>query len=361
MTTASTLRRSRWISSIWLVYLVFVFVDPYLSRAPPWIWVVSVLTVIVFLPVYFAAFELASSRPRRAIAMAVAMAVVGLAMMPLNIGMSTFVTYAAAAAGFVFHRRRDSLLFIVAISAALFAATVAAHPPFAYWMPFQPLITLLVGVGNIVAAEERRRSASVRRAQEDVEEMAKLAERERIARDLHDVLGHTLSVIALKSELASKLSTIDPERAFQEIREVERVARHALTEVRSAVEGYRGHGLRGELQSAAEALGAAGVRLDTDVAAVPLPPKQETVLALAVREAITNIVRHARATMCRISLTQQDGRVVLRIEDDGVGGLPREGNGLTGMRERVAAIGGRLDIGSAPGTGRSGFMLTVTV
>jgi two-component system sensor histidine kinase DesK len=177
-------RYSRWAPAIWLAYLGFVFVEPYLSRAPLWVWAVSVLSVVVFLPVYFGAFELSSSRPRRAIALAAAMAVLGLALVPLNIGASTYVTYSAAATGFVFHRRRDSLLFIVAIAVALLAVTVATRSPFEYWMPFQPLITLPVSVGNVIGAEERRRSAFVRRAQEDVEEMAKLAERERIARDL---------------------------------------------------------------------------------------------------------------------------------------------------------------------------------
>jgi two-component system sensor histidine kinase DesK len=223
-------------------------------------------------------------------------------------------------------------------------------------MMFQPVIVLVVGLGNVITSEERRRHAFVRRAEEEVEEMAKLAERERIARDLHDVLGHTLSVIALKAELAAKLSAIDPGRAAQEIRDVERVSRTALSEVRAAVEGYRGHGLRGELKSAADVLGAAGVTLAVDVEPVALPAKHETVLALAVREAVTNVVRHARATACRISVTRHSGRVVLRVEDDGIGGVPREGNGLTGMRERVAAIGGTLTL-----EGAGGVHLTVTV
>jgi two-component system sensor histidine kinase DesK len=250
---------------------------------------------------------------------------------------------------------------------------VVTRRPFEGWMLFQPALVVMVGLGNIVAAEDRRRNEQLRRANESVEEMAKLAERERIARDLHDVLGHTLSVIALKSELASKLAEIDPARAVQEIREVERVSREALSEVRAAVEGYRGQGLRGELQRAAQTLDAAGVSLTTDVAAVTLPPKQETALALAVREAITNVVRHAGAKTCRISLKEQGGKVVLRIEDDGVGGVPREGNGLAGMRERVAAIGGTVNVAGVRSVrlswpersrrqpDRGGFTLTVTV
>jgi two-component system sensor histidine kinase DesK len=189
----------------------------------------------------------------------------------------------------------------------------------------------------------------LRRAHEEVEEMAKVAERERIARDLHDLLGHTLSVIALKSELASKLADRDPARAIDEIREVERVSREALAEVRAAVEGYRSRGFSGELNNAQQTLVSAGVRLDTDVTPLALSPRQETVLALALRETITNVVRHAGASVCSVALGVDRGDLVLTIKDDGVGGALREGNGIIGMRERVRAAGGTLDVDGSNG------------
>ena len=363
MASTAASQPSRWYAGIWLVYVGFVFVEPYVSRQPIWMWALAVLSIAVFVPLYFQAFANAWKRPRRAIAMTLATAAIGLAMVPINVGGSTYVIFSAAVAGFVFHRRRDAILYVLALGAVLMLEMWLIRQPFESWMLWQPALVVMVGLGNILAAEEGRRNQAVRRAQEDVEEMAKLAERERIARDLHDVLGHTLSVIALKSELAARLAEVDPARAVREIREVEQVSRAALSEVRAAVEGYRGRGLRGELQSAAQALRAAGVTLDTDVAPLPLPPKQETVLALAVREAITNVVRHAGATRCRISLREQAGRIVLRIEDDGVGGQPREGNGLGGMRERITAIGGTLvvDAGRPVTGGPAGFVLTVTV
>jgi len=189
----------------------------------------------------------------------------------------------------------------------------------------------------------------LRRAHQDVKEMAKVAERERIARDLHDLLGHTLSVIALKSELASKLADRDPARATDEIREVERVSRDALAEVRAAVEGYKRRGFSGEIREARLVLASAGVRLDVEVGDIPLLPRQETVLALALRESVTNVVRHARASVCRVVLGLEHGDVVLTVQDDGSGGLPREGNGLAGMRERVTGAGGALNIEAANG------------
>jgi two-component system sensor histidine kinase DesK len=227
---------SRWFAAVWLIYVPFVFVEPYQSRAPLQEWAISALTIAIFLPLYFGAFQNASRHAGRARAMTVAMAVLGLALVPFNIGGSTYAIFSAAVAGFVFPGWRHSLGYVAGISLALAAVILATRRPAEFWMFVQPGIVLVVGLGNVIAAEERRRNAFVRRAQEEVEEMAKLAERERIARDLHDVLGHTLSVIALKSELASKLATIDPQHAAEEIRDVERVSRTALSEVRHAVE-----------------------------------------------------------------------------------------------------------------------------
>jgi two-component system, NarL family, sensor histidine kinase DesK len=348
-------RRDRWFASFWLIYLAFVFVEPWMARQPLTSWLVATGTVAVFLPLYLGSWT-SPRHPRLRYVFMMAMALLGLAVVPFNVGGSTYVIFSAAVAGFVLGRPRYAIAYVLAIALILLGVTVLSREPFEYWMALQPVIVVVIGLGNVVAAEERRRNVFVRRAQEEVEEMAKLAERERIARDLHDVLGHTLSVIALKSELAARLSTIDPARAVEEIREVERVSRTALSQVRAAVEGYRGHGLRGELKSAADALGAAGVALAADVEPVMLPPKQETVLALAMREAVTNVVRHAHATACRISLKAHEGRVVLRVEDNGVGGVPSEGNGLAGMRERVAAVGGTVTV-----DGGGGLHLTVTV
>lgn len=195
------------------------------------------------------------------------------------------------------------------------------------------------------------------RAQEEIEHLAKVAERERIARDLHDVLGHTLSVIALKSELASKLMERDPQQAGNEIREVEQISRQALSEVRDAIRGYRAKGLAAELAQAKTTLETAGLTVQCDAAStVQLPPMQESVLALAVREAVTNVVRHAGARTCRLRLEQENGSCRLEIQDDGRGGSSLEGNGLRGMRERVQMLGGTLDRISDDGT-----TLTITL
>jgi two-component system sensor histidine kinase DesK len=179
---------------------------------------------------------------------------------------------------------------------------------------------------------------------------AVLEERLRFARDLHDLLGHSLSVIALKAELARELLDHDAERAQTEVAELEHVARRALDEVREAVSGYRARTLDGELDRAQGALEAAGVEVRTSVVVAGLPPAIDDLLARVVREAVTHIVRHSQAQRAEISLTAAGGVVHLEVSNDGAAagagdpapdGEP-DGGGLPDMRERVAAAGGRL-------------------
>ena len=135
-----------------------------------------------------------------------------------------------------------------------------------------------------------------------------------------------------------------------EIRDVERISRDALAQVRSAVGGYRSAGLASELREARQALATAGIELEATVGPAPLSPIQESVFALALREAVTNVVRHARATACRLSLEQNGQFCEMEIADNGCGGALVEGNGLSGMRERVEALGGKLERNGSQGT-----------
>ena len=204
------------------------------------------------------------------------------------------------------------------------------------------VISALIGAITIQARAKEAGDAKLRMAQEEVERLAKLAERERIARDLHDVLGHTLSVVVLKSELAQKLMTRDPARALQEMAEVERISRQGLAEVREAITGYRSSGLAAEIEHVRDTLTAAGIDATIEARPVALAPAQETALSLALREAATNVIRHAAATRCHIRFYAQDGSALMEVQDDGRGGDAPFGNGLSGMRERIQALGGVL-------------------
>ena len=212
------------------------------------------------------------------------------------------------------------------------------------------VFSALIGSVVIQYAQRERLSDRLVAAHAQSEHLAKVAERERIARDLHDLLGHTLSLIVLKSELASRLSTTQPERAADEIRDVERISREALAQVRAAVRGYRSAGFASELHQAREALETAGIAVEAQVEQPQLSAMQESVFAMALREAVTNIVRHAHATICRLSLRQNGRFCELEIADNGRGGALEEGSGLSGMRERVEALGGMLERDGSNGT-----------
>jgi two-component system, NarL family, sensor histidine kinase DesK len=210
-----------------------------------------------------------------------------------------------------------------------------------------------------------RANRDLQAARHELAEAAVTEERARIARDLHDTLGHSLSVIALKSELARRILPDDPARAAEEIGDVERTARDALASVRETVSGYRQPTLAMELAGAREALRAAGIAGIVEPAPERLPRDIDALLGWAVREGVTNVLRHSEAHTASIRVTEGEGRRVLEITDDGRGGsatvddlMASGGSGLAGLRERAKLLGGAIDAGAVPG---QGFRLRVTV
>lgn len=207
----------------------------------------------------------------------------------------------------------------------------------------------------------------LRAAQEEISRLAVNAERLRIARDLHDLLGHALSLITLKSELAGRLIAVSPERAGKEIGDVENAARSMLQEVREALSNYRRPDLAGELRSARDLLEAAGLSFSGEVdrgALVGLSPVHDEALAWTLREGVTNLVRHSRAKSCKVLLGREGGRVSIEIVDDGQApetrdkAEPARGTGLAGLKERAEALGGRLEAGFREG---GGFRLSLSL
>ena len=219
----------------------------------------------------------------------------------------------------------------------------------------------IVSIGVLMAAFGRIARAN-RELHATREELARLAvsdERLRIARDLHDLLGHSLSVIALKSELARKLLERDPGRAAAELDDIQSVSRTALAEVRDAVHGYRQLGLAEALDTARVALTAAGIGCDVAETDVALPADVDAVLAWAVREGTTNVIRHSRAQHCAIRVAADAEHAAVEIEDDGSGaGVGDPGSGLSGLRERAQRLRGELEAGARP---EGGFRLRLSV
>lgn len=336
-----------------VAYLGFFFIDPVLSHASLRVWLLDGIGAAAFLLLYFGLFLLQNPR---AIAHVVGMVLLGLLFEPINQGACTFFIYAAAMLPFCVETQTAAIVGLVTIGIVGAIEGLLLHV--AGWTLFySALFPVIIGAGNVFFAERNRMNRKLRKANEEIENLAKVAERERIARDLHDVLGHTLSVITLKSELAGKLMDRDPQRAGKEIREVEQISRQALSDVRDAIRGYRSQGLVAELAQAKTTLETAGLVVQCDAATtVKLPAVQESVLSLAVREAVTNVVRHAQARTCRMRLEQQNGSCRLEIQDDGCDTANGEGNGLRGMRERVEMLGGTLHRKNEVGT-----TLTITL
>jgi two-component system sensor histidine kinase DesK len=334
-----------WTPYGWLVYLLMFAMYPLMAGQSVLHWALTLAGIAAFLPLYFWGYWLEGRRILWPIGGILA---IGMAFAPFNWGASVFFIYAAAFIGEI-AEPGIGVRYLAGLLAILGAESWLLNLPPYFWIPAAVFSALIGGV-DIHAAQRRRVNRKLRMAQEEIEQLAKVAERERIARDLHDLLGHTLSVIILKSELASKLADKDMARAVAEIRDVERISRDALTQVRQAVKGYRSLGLEPEFRQAEETLRTAGIRVDSAVEPVSLTAAQEIALVLAVREAVTNVVRHAQATSCELKLRRSSSGCELEIKDDGRGGTAFEGSGLSGMRQRVESLGGTLDRDSAQGT-----------
>ena len=203
---------------------------------------------------------------------------------------------------------------------------------------------VIMGIVAIYTSRIHFAQQALRKSSAEITRLATLAERERIGRDLHDSLGHILSVVALKSELARKLIDRDLDAARTEIAEVERVARDALSQVRNAISGIRSTALSTELAAATALLEAQGVNVRCETENVKLPHDRETALALSLREAATNIRRHSGARGVTIRVKKEPAAVLVEIADDGRGGRIVPGNGLNGMRERLESVGGTLQL-----------------
>lgn len=336
-------RRLGWTPFAWLAFLGGMFVQPVYARWSAAGWAVTIVAVAVFLVSYFRAHWLRGEPLLWTIAFHVAL---GVALSPWNPGAAVFFVYAASFAGQLDTTRAGvRTIAAVVVVAALYS--IVTHAPLQYWM-VACLMSPLIGGVNLHFAQVARADARLRLAHAEIEHLAAVAERERIARDLHDVLGHTLSLVVLKAELASRLVERDPARAEAEMRDVEQVARRALADVRETVRGYRAT-LDDELRSARALLETAGIRVEASVALDAPDRARDEVLAMLLREMVTNVVRHSGASRCRITVESDEGVVRLTVDDDGRGGRVREGSGLRGMRERVEAIGGTLGVEATSG------------
>jgi len=349
---AEAIRRGKspWTDGVHLLWSAWLFVTPLFSGGYDRRW--AILTLLSY-PLFLWLYAKVLLAPRRlSWRYAIAMAALSLALLRwYPAGLSYFVF------GCVMLRtsaQRPSLrayiLQLLAMNAVYvaMAAWIGYPPQMLLWMP---VMTLVIGIIINVEHASQEKDAALALSHDEVRRLAATAERERIGRDLHDLLGHTLSLITLKLELARKLSERDPDASRREMADAERVARSALAEVRSAVTGIRSTDLAAELASARLMLECSQVHLEYQLPCGHLPEALERGLALVLRESATNITRHAQASRAQM-LFARDGDVLqLVISDDGRGGVNADGNGLAGMRARVRELGGTLGIESPRGGG----------
>ena len=238
---------------------------------------------------------------------------------------------------------------LVILGPVIILASWLAGMPW-WWIAAVLVLAALSALSAGAAARRAEREADAEDREAEATRLGAEAERARIARDLHDLLGHTLSVITLKADLAVRLFEQDPARAKAELDSIQSISRDALGEVREAVTGLKARSLKAAWQETRARLVEAGLTVEDEYAETPLGTDAELALAMALREGVTNILRHSGAKTVHIRLESSADAVTLSLDDDGIGGAIRSGGGLSGLSDRLAAVGGRLDI-EQPGNG----------
>ncbi len=368
----------RWLfSGIWLAYLIAPVSDLFgHHHSPAWIaggLAIAVAFGVVYLPTLVQVHKWPRLAPLGLGALAglaaLACVVYGATWTPLWI-------YVSAAAGMVLsdapNRRRRSRLAILGVGACYTFFCWLSHTGIGEYLAVL-LPVLLVGVAMIGFRMQITLMRELAQARETVAKLAANEERLRLARDMHDLTGQSLSVITLKSDLAAKRlsrlpASAERDAALGDLGDIGLVSRQTLHDIREAVSGYRRPTLAIEVITARNALDAAGVRFDDDAQLTlrsgTFDADAEAALAWCLREAVTNVIRHSGARSCRVRLIRGAGELSLEVNDDGRGPQPQDasrGTGLRGMSERLSAVGGRLSFGPADGGHGRGFRLTATV
>ena len=369
----------RWFfSAIWLVYLIGPVAALFKGHHGV-LWIAGgVVLAVVFCAIYIFVLGTWVRHPRRAnigLAMIAALAVV--ACLVYGQDWTAMWIYVSAATGFVFPGRRRALLAVAACGGCYALLSWITHVPVSTFV-LELLPVVLVGWAMVGFRLQLVLMYELRQARETVAKLAANEERLRLARDMHDLTGQSLSLITLKSELAARRIARLPQSAeldavLSDVTDIGRVSRQTLQDIREAVSGYRRPTLAVEIITARASMDAAGIHLDDDPALTmrsgTFDPEAEAALAWCLREAATNVIRHSGAAGCRIRLTERSGEVSLEVSDNGRGltavagpagpDLP-SGTGLHGMSERLSAVGGRFSVGSTGRDGR-GFRLIATV
>ena len=348
-----------WIA-VWLLFLIYPISDIVANHYPAWKVAVAATWLALFVALYLRTMWVALSDPRQPDRSALwTLLLLAAVTIPITV---TFggnwvggIIYVSVATGTVLPSRQAYPAVVALALVQVLLVWRDGLSVLANW----DLYLLTLGLG-LMMVFWRRLITLVIELHEAREEVARLAvsdERLRIARDLHDVLGHSLSVITLKAQVARRTMDSDRDGAREAIAHVEQVSRDSLRELREMVSGYREQSLGGELRGAAEVLAAAGIELEVQQTVEHIPKAADGAIAWAVREGVSNVLRHSHAKRCHITISEGSDGVRFEMFDDGVGARdgtgesPGSGHGLRGLRERMAKLSGTLDAGAVPGGG----------
>ena len=352
--TARPPREKSWRGyAVWtnLIYLGIPVFQPAFDPGAGWEgWLLYGAMLAVFVPLYVA--EMLRPRNTRG-QFLIPVVVLGAVTTPFNPGMAVLFVYAAAAAGITEQPRIAFRWFVgLTVLVGVFTVVSTVPMPWRVWTLLPNVLFIwVIGLIQMESGARERDAADLRIRNAHIEHLATMTERERIARDLHDLLGHSLTAVIVRAQLVQGLACAEPGRAGKEAAEIETTAREALQEVRSAVRGWRLATLEGELESARGMLDSVNVALTVHRdAELALVSSTEHELALAAREALTNVARHAGASTCHVRIDSAGDDLRMVIADNGSGGAVPDGNGLRGVRERVVALGGSMSRDGSVGT-----------
>jgi two-component system sensor histidine kinase DesK len=308
---------------------------------------IVVAGLITFLVLYFRAFSVQQHELALYIA---AICLIGVGLSEVTFGANIFFVYAAAFCGEFYNKRKAFLSLILVLVFTAFYAVITDKSSY-FWIP-AIFMSITLGLLNIHHSEVLKKNKALKQSQQETKQLAKIAERERISRDLHDLLGHSLSVITLKSELAGKMidKGISLDKIKAEIKAVEQLSRKTLAQVRDAVKGYNVATINGEILQVKVATEAANIELIASIEVESLPLNVESELALIIREAITNVIRHAETEKVWIVLKNVTTHLILTISDQGQITTNKEQSGMQNMRTRIAHLGGKMEVENTPNT-----------
>ena len=344
---------------MWLVYLLFPIYN--LTQVSGWKLVMGIGMLIVFIITYRQLYFVQKTFVLWAF---IQMILTFLFAIFYNPFMIFFGFFTASATGFAPSKKVFRVLLcllVVMLGAFVFVNMNQLTPANLVNIVPMFILMLLTPFGMRNFNQKKMLKNQLNEANEQIKDLVKREERQRIARDLHDTLGHTLSLITLKSQLVEKLIVKNPERASVEAKEITQTSRTALKQLRELISDMRMITVEEELEQIKAILQAANIELEIEqeASASSLSPIEQNILGMCLREAVTNVVKHSKATHCTVSVLESQGELILTVEDNGVGLTDQnhDGNGIRGMKERIALIDGFVELGTInPGT-----LLTVKV